>query len=145
MIILTYDADHPVAQKHLNFTKWARQNGYEINRTKLKVYGEFFRGIHATTAVKSGQELIRAPVSLMISSQNFENTSLGKMLDEKKLLDSRWREPIFPVLFYMEEKLNPNSKYKPWIDVISPYAYDQPIFFTKEEKEWLKGSYIISK
>ena len=45
-------------------------------------------------------------------------------------------------IFLIQEKHNPNSRYKVWLDLL-PNAYlDSPLFFTQEEKDLLTGSYF---
>jgi hypothetical protein len=40
----------------------------------------------------------------------------------------------------MEEKRKPDSEYARFIDILPKGYTNFPIFFTKEEREWLNGS-----
>jgi len=40
----------------------------------------------------------------------------------------------------MQERRKDNSPWDPYIDILPKNFSNFPIFFTEEEKEWLKGS-----
>lgn len=47
--------------------------------------------------------------------------------------------------YILQERINPNSKWLNYIDIL-PKSYENfPIFFTDEEKKYLQGSPFLSK
>lgn len=50
----------------------------------------------------------------------------------------------FLATFVMEENRNPNSKFFTFIDLLPKGFTNFPIFYTKDEREWLQGSPLQS-
>ncbi len=111
--------------------------------TKLAVYAHDFRGLHASADIAKGEEIISLPTSLIISRALLDNTELGKLLNEKLILNDYLRGYYYPIIFIMENRINPKSDYKPVMDVFPSDGSDNPALFSEEEKQWLIGSPLL--
>eukprot|EP01022_Parablepharisma_sp_SALTPOND_P017478 TRINITY_DN2800_c3_g1_i1.p4 TRINITY_DN2800_c3_g1~~TRINITY_DN2800_c3_g1_i1.p4 ORF type:complete len:424 (-),score=44.05 TRINITY_DN2800_c3_g1_i1:5033-6304(-) len=135
-----YPHNHPEAIKHINFVRWVKSCGGILNKTKVVLYAKDYRGVHATVDIKCDEEIILIPIQLAISSLHLENTVLGEKLLVSRAFDVKWVTYLFPLIYVLDELLDPESKIKHWLEVIPKSADDHPMFFTEDEKKWLQGS-----
>eukprot|EP00830_Metopus_es_P002129 TRINITY_DN1189_c0_g1_i1.p1 TRINITY_DN1189_c0_g1~~TRINITY_DN1189_c0_g1_i1.p1 ORF type:complete len:578 (+),score=110.36 TRINITY_DN1189_c0_g1_i1:24-1757(+) len=135
----------PEMVKHIEFTRWVKENGGEIRKTKMLVYAKDYRGLHATANIEDGEEIVTIPYKLAVSSVNFENTEIGKKMTEQKTFNEKWTLFMYPIIFIMDELLNPKSFYQKWIDVIPHECTEHPMFFSPEEEKWLAGSSALDQ
>lgn len=119
--------------------------GCSLNKTKIEIYAPFSRGLQVNQAIPALQDIISIPMHLIITSTNLEALPLGKKIDESKILENDWKEYLFPIIYFMEERLNPVSFYRPFIEIIVKDSSEHPGLFTPEENEWIKGSNLLSK
>jgi hypothetical protein len=136
-------ADHSEITKHIEFVRWMKRAGADVKLTKLAVYAHDFRGLHASTDIAEGEEIRSLPTSLRITRPLLAQTELGKLLNEKLILSDYWQAFYYPLIFIMENRNNPKSDYKPFLDVIPSQASDNPSLFSEEEKKWLLGSPLL--
>lgn len=73
-------------------------------------------------------------------------TPIGKLMYEKGLRQ-RLISPKHSFLssYLLQEKRKPISeqRFKEYLDILPKSLNDFPIFFTEEERVWLKGSYLL--
>lgn len=131
---------HPNMKLHLDFIRWVKDKGADLRKTKMAIYGPDYRGLHATTNISNGDTILSVPISLSVTSLKLEVTDMGKLLLEKEVFKGKWISYIFPLIYMLDELQNPHSEYKKWLDIIPKRATSHPMFFTEEERKWLKGS-----
>ena len=129
--------------RHLEFIRWGKSNGAIINQTKLVLYQEDSRGLHATINIKESKAIIKIPLEMCISYEFILSTDLGKALTSLNVFTPSLRPFIYPLLYILEEQNN-DSFYKPWLDVL-PKKIDHPLFYSKEECNYLKTSNALAK
>ena len=121
--------------------KWLLENGAEFPNLEIKHYNETFRGIVTNKNVKRGAEILKIPHSCIMTTLKAQECEAG--LELKK---SGW-EPssshTWLSLFLLQEKLNKNSFWKPFIDILPPTYGDFPQFYNQSELKKLKGSFIL--
>lgn len=127
-------------KKHIDFIRWVKKCGGDIRKTKLALYAQDYRGLHATTEINSGDVIMSIPVSLAVTSARLEVTEIGKILTEKKAFTGKWPSYLFPLIYMLDELKKTDSEHKAWLDVIPKKANGHPAFFGEDEKKWLQGS-----
>lgn len=136
--------DHPETTKHLRFTRWAKQNGAVLNKTKLVLYYKDSRGLHATTEIKESKTIIKVPLSICISYDSILSTELGATLTALEVITPNLRPYVYPLLYGLHLMAASDSFYKPWIDVL-PKTMDHPLFYSEEELKRLRNSTTLLK
>jgi histone-lysine N-methyltransferase SETD3 len=79
----------------------------------------------------------------LITLELAKTTNASKKIIEYKL-DLLSPKHSFLSTYLLREKRNPNSFWKPYLDIL-PQEYDSfPIFFPEEDLNWLRGSPFLS-
>ncbi len=136
---------HPYTKRHVEFVRWIRAAGGNVDLTVLRIYAENARGLHANVDIKVGQSVLQIPMQgCGITPESFAETEMGKRLDHAQSLRGKLRDCIFPVLYLL---LDPHKQFAPWISIL-PRADDVfPMFYTanaSQEKTLLRGSSTLA-
>ena len=124
-----------------NLIKWLRENNATFPNLEIKHYNENFRGMVTTNGVSRGKPLISIPQKCIMTTLKAYESESGK-----ELHNSGWKPRsthTWLALYLLEEKQNPNSFWKPYIDIIPPVYGDFPQFYGKDELDSLKGSFVL--
>ena len=126
-------------EKLNNFYKWLKENGAQFE--KIDIYSEKstgMRGIYALDDVEINENLIYIPEKLIIFCEKIQGNVVAKKL--RKYFDKiKDYETLILSLFVIEEAYNPDSFWKPFIDILPTDLSNFPIFYTDEELSLLKG------
>lgn len=120
---------------------WLRKNGAEFPFLEIKHYNERFRGIVATNNIYREKQILKVPNKCIMTTLKAYESEIG--LEVKK---SGW-EPhsshTWLALMLLQEKLKSNSFWKPFIDILPRNYNDFPQFYTAEELDQLKSSFVL--
>jgi histone-lysine N-methyltransferase SETD3 len=131
------DADIQVIQ---NFEKWL-ETGNARSNLEIRLYAKNYRGTHAKKPLENDEEIIFVPRGLMLTLEVAETIDIGKKMKELEDSFSNFNiEVNLLAAFLLHEKKNPDSFWKPYIEML-PTSYDtNPLFYSPEEMYWLEGS-----
>lgn len=120
------------------FEEWMQQNGVNFENLKPEDYGtEYGIGLKAKTDIQKADILLEVPYKMMMTAEKAKHSYLGDFVESKKILSEM---PNISLAIYLHcERFNPDSFYKPYIDVL-PSEYNTVLYFTPQELEILKGS-----
>lgn len=124
------------------FVDWLQSNGAVIS-SKIEVcdYREAGqgRGIRATAAIDEDDLLFSIPRSMVISLEN-NTSSVADFLESKNATElSEWSKLIVAMLLSQI-----SDAYKPYFDLL-PKSFDTLMFWSQDELDFLKGSYVVEK
>mmetsp|Transcript_19887 Transcript_19887/g.35483 ORF Transcript_19887/g.35483 Transcript_19887/m.35483 type:complete len:498 (-) Transcript_19887:131-1624(-) len=123
------------------FSKWLLENapGCMLGKTFNFNWGglEEGSGVIAQTNLKKHELFIRIPRKVMMTSTQASGSGLGKLMMKDPTFGSM--PNLMLAMYVMFESLDPNSFYKPYLDVL-PRNFSLPLFFTSEELAELRGS-----
>ena len=125
----------------LKLTSWLKENGSEFPNLEIKHYNENFRGITMNKNVYKGNTILNVPHKCIMTTLKAQNSIVGKELQK-----SKWKPQsnhTWLALFLLQEKMDSNSFWKPYIDIIPPTYGDFPQFYNSNELDQLKGSFIL--
>ncbi len=122
------------------FVSWIKGLGAKLRKTRLAIYAPEFRGLHATVDIAPGEDILSIPMINAMSSLSIRETQFGAVLEATRPIDREWEPFILPIVYILEERLNPSSRIKPYLDVMPRLPADHPAFYSESEREWLKGS-----
>jgi len=130
-------SDHSRKNHIASFTKWFNENGGRAEHVLIDDFGQQGLGLKASSDIKAGELFITVPRKLTISAETARNSELGPLIEKDNIL--RVMQNACLVLHVYCEKLNKNSFWKPYLDIL-PTSYSTTLYFTVEEMQALKGS-----
>uniref|UniRef100_A0A1A9ULF9 protein-histidine N-methyltransferase n=1 Tax=Glossina austeni TaxID=7395 RepID=A0A1A9ULF9_GLOAU len=119
-------------EKINEFYKWSCDNGIKYDGVIIKEYPGYDLGLAATKSIKKDDLLFTIPHKLIMSEERIERG--GKLF---KLSNLRL------AFLLMTEALNPESFWKPYIDLL-PDCYNTVLYYGIEEMAQLRGSNCLS-
>ncbi len=126
--------DHPTMQRHIDFLRWVRYVGGEVEKTRLIVGGE---ACHLVATVDLGREESILSVPEKELMRVAAGTAVKDLCGSEK---SGWFwETVSLTLDVMRERAKESGRAKPWVDLISG-SQCCPLLYSEEEKGLLKGS-----
>eukprot|EP00831_Metopus_contortus_P070802 TRINITY_DN64772_c0_g1_i1.p1 TRINITY_DN64772_c0_g1~~TRINITY_DN64772_c0_g1_i1.p1 ORF type:complete len:259 (+),score=31.06 TRINITY_DN64772_c0_g1_i1:185-961(+) len=133
--------DDKVTERHLKFIRWAKELGCELSKTNLVIYKPEFRGLNAAILIPENEVILTIPISQTMSSQAFYGSPLELLLKDQGKISLQWQPYIYLIIYFLEERNNPNSQWKPWLDIIPTRTFDHPTFFYRGGKRMDQGFY----
>ncbi|MDR3736658.1 MAG: SET domain-containing protein [Acidobacteriaceae bacterium] len=122
--------------------KWMREGGARFKNVRMRYYGPDFRGVHACGPINPSEVFLQVPHSLIITPQSGKELEIGaKILKANVKLN--WDYLVYITIFLMNEMHNPESKWKPYLDVYPRLANGFPMFYSEYEKSLLKGTPML--
>ena len=129
-------------EKVEKFMSWMREGRAKFRGLQLKHYGPDYRGVHTRKTIEASEVFLKVPYDMIITPKSGKNTEIGKKILATKV-KVNWDYLVFITIFLMTEMHNPNSKWKPYLDVYPRLASTFPIFYTEEEKSLLTGTPML--
>ncbi|CAD8091297.1 unnamed protein product [Paramecium sonneborni] len=131
--------DQEELERQMRLLEWLKQGKAIFPKIKIECYSENYRGVNAKQTISAKEMILFIPKSHMITLEMAKETSVAKKMIQFRL-DLLSPKHSFLSTFLLQEKLKPNSFWKPYIDIL-PQSYPSfPIFFNNSDLEWLKGS-----
>jgi len=139
--------DDPNRQRFNYLENWLKEGGSKYDKLKIRFYTPIYRGVHAAKNIKAGEEILLIPKEQIVTLEMAQESPLGKkMMDHnlRNMLLSPKHSFLTTYILQEEEKVK-ESKFFPFIDILPKSFENFPIFFSDEEKEYLKGSPFLKQ
>lgn len=127
------------------FLSWCQEQGAKFPKVELKKIAGYDMGLVAKQPLKQDEVFVEIPESMIFSFTKIQE-DLPPMLKQRVFLEC----PLFDGMTHirlafalMVEKLNINSKWKPYLDVL-PEKFRTVLFFTPTEMKELQGTTALS-
>lgn len=127
------------------FVTWCQGQGAKFSKIQLKKLAGHDLGLIAKEPLKKDEIFVEIPEA-MIFSFNKVQEGFPEMLKQRVFLDC----PLFDGMSHvrlafalMVEKLNPNSKWKPYLDIL-PEKFRTVLYYTPSEMKELQGTIAMS-
>lgn len=127
------------------FIGWCHEQGAKFDKVELKKLAGYDLGLVAKDELKKDETFIEVPDTMIFSFSKIQD-DLPEMLKQRVFLDC----PLFDGMSHIRlafallvEKLNLNSKFKPYLDVL-PEKYRTVLCFTPAEMKELQGTMALS-
>lgn len=135
---------HPERVKFNNLVTWLLQGGSIFPRLQMRFYSEDYRGVHSTSFIHKDDLILFIPKSHIITLEMAKASPIGAKMVEADL-DLLSPKHSYLSTFILQEKQKPCSFWQPYLEILPQKFRNFPIFFTEEEKEWLKGSPFLDQ
>lgn len=119
-----------------NFVEWARANGATFDGIEIAEFPQYELGLVASRALARGDNFIRIPIEMVMSLDNV-SPSLAPMMAQLPMIESMLNVKL--AFSLLVERLNPNSFWRPYIDIL-PDRYATVMSFNVQDMQELKGS-----
>jgi len=129
-------------QDFKTFIEWVKENGGKFPNIHFKQYGKSERGVHSKSKQRSGLNLIKIPVSLIIHDGMAKNVKYGAQLLEygaHKLKSYK----IILVTLYILATIKKDEFYEPYYNIFPNNLDNFPIFWNSRDLSALKGSNML--
>jgi len=128
---------------YIQFLKELYQHNSFFPKLKIHFYTEDYRGVIAKSDISKNEIIMTIPKTCLITLENAFETEYGKKI--RKFMYRELNSPKHCLLssFLLFEEKNP--KYKYYFDLLPKDFKNFPVFYTKEELEYLKGSPFLSQ
>lgn len=134
-----YPAEEKTQEQVL--VKWLRENGAIFDKLKLTYFAPGYRGVMAARDIKVGETVLFIPEKLLIFSPQLM-TELQVFVHQNSIIPQTlhiW-DTIMLQLFMMDESKNPESFYRPYLNMMPKDCSTFPVCFEDEEFKLLNGS-----
>lgn len=123
------------------FESWLLENGAKFSKLELKNYGDEVRGCKSVYDIEEDEIIVEIPLNCVITVEMGKETDVGKEL-LKTNIDLDAPKHIYLMLFMLIDRKNPTSFFKPYYDILPATLHNMPIFWSEDEIDYLKGSYL---
>lgn len=124
------------------FIAWMRKNGAKFDKIRMRYYGPDYRGVHAYQTISEQETFLWVPKKLIITSQMGRDSKIGTLV-KKSGIKISWDYLAYITIFLLIQQHDPNSFWKPYMDVYPKMVDNFPMFYSEEEKALLTGSPIL--
>ena len=128
---------------YINFLKELYRYNSFFPKLKIHFYTDDYRGVIAKNDILKNEIIMKIPKCCLITLENAFETKYGKKIE--KFMYTELNSPKHCLLssFLLYEENNP--KYKYYFDLFPKNFSNFPVFYTKEELEYLKGSPFLNQ
>lgn len=128
-------------QTHIDkYLQWLRENGVQFDGIEIAEFKGYDLGLKASKDFTEGSLILTIPSKVMITEKNAKESELSAFIAVDPLLQNM--PNITLALFLLLENNNPDSFWKPYIEVL-PEKYSTILYYTSEELELLKPSPVF--
>ena len=131
---ITKVQERSIEESFTEFYDWQDSVGIVRTGVGIKIFGPGHRGLAATHDLERGVELLEIPVTSMIYEHMPSDDPVVKKAQRTLKLNN-----LLAVIFY-QEMHNPNTRFKPYFDILPKSYRSFPVFYTEQEMKLIKGT-----
>jgi histone-lysine N-methyltransferase SETD3 len=135
--------DNPDVDKFDGMVKWMKDHGAKFPKLYMKYYTEDYRGVHCLTKIPPEDVVLYVPLKIIMTSEVAKSSDIGK-----KIIASGCEvrsKHSYLAAYLLQEKYNPKSYWKPYLDILPQKYANMPVFFDEPTLGWLKNSMSLQK
>ena len=128
---------------YINFLRELYKYNSFFPKLKIHFYTDDYRGVIAKSDIVKNEIIMKIPKCCLITLEDAFETKYGKKIE--KFMYNELNSPKHCLLssFLLYEENNPRYKY--YFDLFPKNFSNFPVFYTKEELEYLKGSPFLNQ
>jgi histone-lysine N-methyltransferase SETD3 len=135
------DVVNPDMDKFDSLLSWLSKGGAKYPHLVMKYYTVDYRGVHARKRLEKDELILEVPLPIIMTTEVAKDSEIGQKIQRsgcQLYSDHSWLAACL-----LQEKYNPQSKWKPYIDILPVHYRNVPIFFDDEDLKALKGSFTL--
>jgi histone-lysine N-methyltransferase SETD3 len=120
------------------FLRWLREAGAHFSLLGIQSPRGGLRGVQARAPIRQGEVVLRAPLRCILTADTVQESEIARRMADSgvQLVNQQSKFAVF----LLWEMRNPDSWWKPYIDILPASFADVPLFFNANELAWLNGS-----
>lgn len=123
--------------------EWLRTGGAKYDDLVLQKYDEEFRGVHMANDVPNGKIVLEIPSHMVMTTEVAKASDICRdIVNSGVSLNS---SHSYLACFLIQEKRNPASFWKPYIDILPVDYNNMPILWDETQLKGLEGSFALDK
>ncbi|XP_058824718.1 actin-histidine N-methyltransferase [Topomyia yanbarensis] len=119
------------------FCRWAREQGCQFDGVKISEFSGFELGLEATKDFQAGDLFVTVPKKLIFSVT--ADTKIPDIMKDIPVMMVQNLSNLMLALLLIVERFQPNSAWKPYLDVL-PDRYSTVLYFSPTDMAELKGT-----
>lgn len=134
-----------IPERELNFDAfmaWLKEEGVDVDNVSIGKFDQEGHGLKANRLIGEKEVFLCIPRKVMMTSETARNSVLGELIKEDRILQQMHNVSL--ALHLLCEKKNPESRWKPYIDIL-PETYTTPLYFSAVELQCMRGSPAMSE
>lgn len=131
------------ADRWFRLEEWLRAGGARFPDLYLRYYSQDHRGVHAAKDIPKDATVLYVPHSHLMTTELAKTSDIGRRIHQSGC--NLRSAHTWLACYLLQERSNPKSFWKPYIDTLPQSYRNMPIYFTAEELAWLKGSFTLEK
>ena len=128
---------------YIKFLKELYRHNSFFPKLKIHFYTDDYRGVLAKTDIYKNEIIMTIPKCCLITLENALRTEYGKKIGKFMYSDLNSPKHCLLSSFLLYEAQN--QKYKYYFDLLPKFFNNFPVFYTKEELGYLKGSPFLEQ
>ena len=128
---------------YIKFLKELYRHNSFFPKLKIHFYTDDYRGVLAKTDIYKNEIIMTIPKCCLITLENALRTEYGKKIGKFMYSDLNSPKHCLLSSFLLYEAQN--QKYKYYFDLLPKFFNNFPVFYTKEELGYLKGSPFLNQ
>jgi len=134
---------NPEGDKFDGMVRWMKEKGAKFPKLYLMYYSEDYRGVHCLTKIPTDDVILYVPLEIIMTSEVAKGSEIGK-----KIIASGCEvrsKHSYLAAYLLQERANPKSYWKPYIDILPVKYANMPVFFEEGTMQWLRNSMSAQK
>nr|XP_029719619.1 actin-histidine N-methyltransferase-like [Aedes albopictus] len=119
------------------FCRWAKEQGCQFDGVKISEFSGFELGLEATKDFQEGDVFVTVPKKLIFSVT--ADSKIPDIMKDIPVMMVQNLSNLMLALLLIVERFQPNSVWKPYLDVL-PDRYSTVMYFSPAEMAELKGT-----
>ena len=129
-----------------NFTRWLKENGATFPDLYFKEYGGGERGVHSTTAIPEGKQVVKIPLRLLITEDLAQTCPYAQAFNQRPPSSDIYAPHLALITLYMLDTLeDPDHLFAPYYDILPRDVSNFPHFWGKKDRRLLENSEILGE
>lgn len=128
-------------QKLATLLRWLEDGGARLPKLHIARQENGERSVLARSDIASGEAVLQVPRSHLITLEVARSSDIGRLIQSHINPDN---EEIYLASFLLQEKVRPDSFWKPYVDTLPEAFPHVPLFFGDSERALLKGSFLLT-
>jgi histone-lysine N-methyltransferase SETD3 len=120
---------------------WLRQGNSQFGALSLKYYTVDYRGVHANRRLAPGECILEVPLRMIMTTDKAKECKIGRAIAASN--GTVHSSHTWLAAMLLQEKTDPQSFWKPYIDCLPKHYRNMPIFFDQSELNELEGSFTL--
>ncbi|EDS33430.1 conserved hypothetical protein [Culex quinquefasciatus] len=120
-----------------SFCRWAKEHGCQFDGIKISEFSGFELGLEATRDFSAGEVFVTVPRKLIFSVT--ADSKIPDIMKDIPVMMVQNLSNLMLALLLIVERFQPNSVWKPYLDVL-PDRYSTVLYFTPADMAELKGT-----